>query len=73
MSSYTGNSITRDGVTSFSDWAAGDNVGNDGGPTAVTLSSFTARSLGGASHAGLSLLALLLLAGGVVLHRLRCA
>lgn len=32
-SSYTSNTITRNGVIAFSDWAAGDNVG----PTAITL------------------------------------
>jgi hypothetical protein len=40
MSAYTGSSITRDGVTAFSDWAAG----NDVGPTAITLRGLTARS-----------------------------
>jgi hypothetical protein len=42
MSSSTSNSITRDGVTQLSDWAAG----NDVGPNAVTLRGLTARSGG---------------------------
>jgi len=38
--SHTDNSITRNGVTAFSDWAVGNNVG----PTAVRLTSFQASS-----------------------------
>jgi hypothetical protein len=53
MSSYTSNSITRDGVSTFSDWAAG-NVG----PTAITLSSLTAASPLPASLPVLGLVAL---------------
>ena len=38
--SYTANTITRNGVSAFSDWAVGNNVG----PTAVGLTSFQASS-----------------------------
>jgi len=38
MTSFTGSSITRNGVTAFSQWAAGNNAG----PTAVTLRDFRA-------------------------------
>ena len=55
----SGKTVTRAGVNDFSDWAAGNNVG----PTAVTLSSFTARSADGTAYTGLLLIALLLLAG----------
>jgi hypothetical protein len=55
--------VIRSNVTGFSDWAAGNNVGDDGGPTAVTLSSLTARSADGTAYTGLLLIALLLLAG----------
>jgi hypothetical protein len=68
-----GKTVTRAGVNGFSDWAAGNNVGNEGGPTAVTLSSFTACSADGTAYTGLLLIALLLLASGLVLHRLRRA
>jgi hypothetical protein len=40
MSSFTANSITRNGVSAFSDWT----VGNNAGPTAVTLTSSQASS-----------------------------
>jgi len=40
MNSFTTNSITRNGVTAFSDWA----VGNDVGPTAIKLQDFHASS-----------------------------
>ena len=69
MSSYTSNSITRNGVTSFSDWAAGNNVGDDGGPTAVTLRAFTARSESGAGSGVLLLVLLALGVGGLALVR----
>nr|MBC8492866.1 SBBP repeat-containing protein [Chloroflexota bacterium] len=59
-SSHTANSITRDGVTTFSDWAAGDDVG----PTAITLSSLTARPF--APQATLFRWQWLALAGAVV-------
>ena len=39
MNSFTASSITRNSVTGFSQWA----VGNNSGPTAVTLNSLTAR------------------------------
>lgn len=38
-SSNTTNSVTRSGITEFSDWT----VGNDAGPTAVTLQSITVK------------------------------
>ena len=38
--SHTDNSITRNGVTAFSDWAVGNNVG----PTAIKLQDFQASS-----------------------------
>ncbi len=41
-SSATSDSITRAGVTGFSDWAVGNNVG----PTAVQLVPFTATAMG---------------------------
>jgi hypothetical protein len=40
MSSFTTTSITRNGVTAFSDWAVGNNVG----PTAIKLQDFHASS-----------------------------
>ncbi len=40
VSSYTGTSLTRKDITSFSDWA----VGNDVGPSAVELQMFTATT-----------------------------
>jgi hypothetical protein len=40
MNSFTTNSITRNGVTAFSDWAVGNNVG----PTAIKLQDFQASS-----------------------------
>jgi|GEM_PF-6874949 len=40
MSSFTTNSITRNALSAFSDWAVGNNVG----PTAVRLTSFQASS-----------------------------
>jgi MYXO-CTERM domain-containing protein len=42
MASYTSNTLTRTGVTAFSDWAVGRNVD----PTAVTLLSLSADSQG---------------------------
>jgi hypothetical protein len=42
LSSITANTITRNDVTTFSDWAAGNNVS----PTANTLQSFDARPKG---------------------------
>jgi hypothetical protein len=40
MSGYTANSITRNGVSAFSDWAVGNNVG----PTAIKLQDFQSSS-----------------------------
>ena len=40
MSSYTASTITRAGVTAFSDWT----TGNDADPTAIRLRSLEARS-----------------------------
>jgi hypothetical protein len=40
VSNFTSSSLTRNGVTGFSQWA----VGNSTGPTAVTLNSLTARA-----------------------------
>jgi hypothetical protein len=40
MSSYTSHTIIRNGITGFSDWA----VGRDVGPTAVVLRSLAVRS-----------------------------
>lgn len=58
--------ITRTGVNQFSDWAAGNEVG----PTAVTLQTFTAVPVMLLSLTGTGLLALLL-AGGWLLARKR--
>jgi hypothetical protein len=40
MTSLGTNSVTRDGITELSDWT----VGNDAGPTSITLNSLTAQS-----------------------------
>ena len=40
MTTYTASSITRAGITAFSDWT----TGNDADPTAIRLSSLEARS-----------------------------
>ena len=66
-------SIRVKNVSTFSKFVLKSSDPPSGGPTAVTLSSFTARAVGGASHADLSLLALLLLGGGLALHKLRRA
>jgi len=42
--SHTANTITRNGISALSDWAAGDNVA----PTAVTLNFLTAEAAGAA-------------------------
>lgn len=56
LSSSTLSSITRNGVTGFSQWAAGNNAG----PTAITLSRLTARGesnpSGGLTTGGLMVL-----------------
>lgn len=56
---FTASTVTRSGLTSLSDWAVGNNVG----PTAVTLRDFSART--GKDLAGLAVLALV--AGGLAL------
>jgi len=57
VNSSTSSSLTRNGVTGFSQWAAGNNAG----PTAVTLNSLTARGesapAGGVAFGGLLVLA----------------
>jgi len=58
----TSNTITRDGVTTFSDWAAGNEVG----PNAVTLNSLDAKAAPDNSTAGW----LLALLGGLVISGL---
>jgi hypothetical protein len=66
--SHTGNSVTRNNVTQLSEWAVGNNVG----PTAVQLDSFSARQIH--PHwveAFLSGLMLLFLAGKVIDHQKR--
>jgi hypothetical protein len=63
--SFTSNSVTRHGVTAFSDWV----VGNNAGPTAVTLSSFAARTQPG-GVVGL-LAGLLVVGGGTAILRRR--
>jgi len=59
MSSFTTNTITRNGVTAFSDWTVGNNVG----PTAVMLASLSAHAALPAVLPLLGAAALLLLAG----------
>jgi len=66
MSSYDASSITRNGVTSFSDWAAGDNVG----PTNVVLTDFRAAGTGYGSWALLALGVLGVSLGGAVVTRI---
>lgn len=68
-SSYTANTITRDGVTVFSDWAAG----NDVGPTVVTLTRVAARSSGPWLPAAALVAAAVLAGGGLLLARRRRA
>ncbi|HOS78977.1 MAG TPA: choice-of-anchor Q domain-containing protein, partial [Anaerolineae bacterium] len=63
-SSFGANSVTRSGITAFSDWAVGNNVG----PTAVVLHRLTAASAptGELLWAGLGLVGvLILLAAGL--------
>jgi hypothetical protein len=55
---YDAGTVTRQGITHFSDWA----VGNDVGPTAVTLHSISARF----NNHSTSVLAVLLIALGLV-------
>lgn len=66
--SYDASTVTRTGVTSFSDWAPGDDVG----PTALTLHALTAAS---ARNSWLTLAFLLsaslLLAGAILLSKQR--
>jgi hypothetical protein len=54
--SNTANSITRNNVTGFSDWAVGKNAGT----TAVTLSGLTAHSEADWNGGGLALSILVL-------------
>jgi hypothetical protein len=64
MTSYTANTVTRNGVSSFSDWAAG-NVG----PTAVTLRTFGARvGQDAILPYGLAALLALIVAGGAAIR-----
>jgi hypothetical protein len=60
MNSYTLNTVTRNGITTFSDWAAGN-----AGPTAVTLHDFTAKA--SAPWGVIGLLAVALAALGALL------
>jgi hypothetical protein len=64
----TSNTITRDGVTTFSDWAAGNEVG----PTAVTLNNLEAQAAPGNLSAGwlLVLLGVLVISGWLWPRRL---
>lgn len=66
VSSSTSNTVTRNGVTSFSDWAVGNNVG----ATAVTLRALAAHTPARPWAAALPLLALAA-AGGVAFRRRR--
>jgi hypothetical protein len=72
----TYNTITRNGINALSDWATGDDVGDEGEPTAVTLSDFTARPAGRdlTGFGNLSGLGALAAAGAVagMLLRRRC-
>ena len=64
LSSFTTSTVTRMGIQAFSEWTVGDNVG----PTAVSLQSLDARSTG-LSWLLVAALALLDLAGLVLLRR----
>jgi predicted outer membrane repeat protein len=63
--STNGNTITRAGLTHFSDWA----VGNDVGPTAITLTQFTAQSSSSLIGFVLMLIVLALIGSGGWLRR----
>jgi hypothetical protein len=60
VTSFTANTVTRNGVTALSPWAVGDLVG----PTAITLDSITVHS--NSSGASVLLIAVMLLAGGIL-------
>ena len=63
--SSTATTVTRNGISSLSDWAVGNNVG----PTAITLKSLTARTESG-SFLTLALLVVLFAAlGSIALWR----
>jgi hypothetical protein len=63
--SSTATTVTRDGISSLSDWAVGNNVG----PTAITLTNLGART-GSGSFLTLALVAMILTAvGSLVLWR----
>ncbi len=62
VSASTGTTATRNGVTSFSDWAVGSSVG----PTAVTLRALTARAPRSPGAAALPALGLVAAAGAGV-------
>ena len=65
--SYTANTVTRGNITSFSDWAVGDNVT----PTALGLVSLTATSTDKVWLLWVGVLSGLLLAGAFRLRRRR--
>ncbi len=66
--SYDATTVTRTGVTAFSDWAPGDNVG----PTAITIRNLTATSArNNWQPLALFLSAAIILAGTILLSKQR--
>ena len=66
-SSHTINTITRNGITQLSDWAVGNNVG----PTAITLNDLKAQSANDALFVGIIGIVILVTTGLIFLRHKR--